>query len=111
MSRLKFPLKETLRDPADEGALQRMWQSIDARFPRRRSRLSLSLILAPVAAAAAGVAVVAYMHHDAGPLRLVVPTDKEASRSLRHRAAASLLISTRTPRRISRGVSFCWRSL
>jgi len=70
MSRLKFPLKEGLRDPADEPALSRMWQAIDARFPRRRSKLSLSLIIAPAAAMAAGIAVVAYMHRDAGPLRL-----------------------------------------
>jgi len=70
MSRLKYPLKEGLRDPADEQALSRMWQSIDARFPRRRSKLSLSLIIAPVAAVAAGVAIVAFMHHDGGPLRL-----------------------------------------
>jgi transmembrane sensor len=69
MSRLKFPLKESLRDPADERALSRMWQGIDARFPRRRSRLSLSFIIAPAVAVAA-VAVVAVMRHDAGPLRL-----------------------------------------
>jgi len=70
MSRLKFPLKEGLRDPADEPALSRMWQAIDARFPRRRSKLSLSLIIAPAAALAAGFAVIAYMHRDAGPLHL-----------------------------------------
>ena len=38
MSQLEFPLKEGLRDPADEGAVSRMWQGIDARFPRRRAR-------------------------------------------------------------------------
>ena len=35
MSELKFPLKDGLRDPADEAAVSRMWQAIDARFPRR----------------------------------------------------------------------------
>ena len=70
MSELKFPLKEGLRDPADEAAVSRMWQAIDARFPQRRSRRSLSLIFAPLVAAAAGVAVVAFLHHDSGPLRM-----------------------------------------
>jgi transmembrane sensor len=70
VSSLKFPIKDGLRDPADEAAVSRMWQAIDARFPRRRSRRSLSLIIAPVMAVAAGVAVVAFLHHDAGPLRL-----------------------------------------
>jgi transmembrane sensor len=70
MSRLKFPLKDTLRDPADEGALSRMWQGIDARFPRRRSSRSAAIIFAPVVAVAAGIAVVAFLRHDAGPLRL-----------------------------------------
>jgi transmembrane sensor len=70
MSRLKFPLKEALRDPADEAAVSRMWQGIDARFPRRRRNRSMSLILAPMAAVAAAVALVAYLRHDAGPLRL-----------------------------------------
>ncbi len=71
MSRLKFPLKEGLRDPADEASVSRMWQAIDSRFPRRHRR-SATFFLAPglVLAAAAGIAVVAYVHHDAGPLRL-----------------------------------------
>ncbi|HEY7372775.1 MAG TPA: FecR domain-containing protein [Polyangia bacterium] len=70
MSRLKFPLKEGLRDPADEAAVSRMWQSIDSRFPRQRRRLSASIIFAPAIAVAAGVALVAFLRHDAGPLRL-----------------------------------------
>jgi len=72
MSRLKFPLKEGLRDPADEGAVSRMWQGIDSRFPRRRPRRAMTTFLAPgvVLAAAAGVALVAYVRHDPGPLRL-----------------------------------------
>lgn len=71
MSSLKFPLKDGLRDPADEAAVSRMWQAIDARFPQRRSRRSLSVIVAPLVAAAAGVAVVAFLRHDPGPLRMV----------------------------------------
>jgi transmembrane sensor len=71
MSRLKFPLKEGLRDPADEAAVSRMWQAIDSRFPRHHRRPA-TFFLAPglVLAAAAGIAVVAFVHHDAGPLRL-----------------------------------------
>ena len=65
-----LPLKDGLRDPADEAAVSRMWQAIDARFPQRRSRRSLSVIVAPLVAAAAGVAVVAFLRHDPGPLRL-----------------------------------------
>jgi transmembrane sensor len=70
VSGLKYPLKEGLRDPADEAAVSRMWQAIDARFPQRRSRRSLSVLVAPLVAAAAGVAVVALLRHDPGPLRM-----------------------------------------
>jgi transmembrane sensor len=70
MSRLRFPLKGSLRDPADEGAVSRMWQAIDSRFPRPHRKRSLAFIAVPVFAAAAGVALVAFLRHDAGPLRL-----------------------------------------
>ena len=71
MSKLEFPLKEGLRDPADEAAVSRMWQAIDARFPQRRTRRSLSfIVVAPLVAAAAGVALVAFLRHDPGPLRM-----------------------------------------
>ena len=72
MSRLKFPLKDGLRDPADEAAVSRMWQAIDSRFPRRPGRRSAVAWFAPgiLLAAAAAVALVAFVHHDAGPLRL-----------------------------------------
>jgi transmembrane sensor len=70
MSKLKFPLKASLRDPADERALQRMWQAIDSRFPRAHRKRSLALIALPVFAAAAGVALVVFLRHDPGPLRL-----------------------------------------
>jgi len=70
VSGLKYPLKDGLRDPADEAAVSRMWQTIDARFPKARRTRSLPLILAPLVAAAAGVAVVAFLRHDPGPLRM-----------------------------------------
>jgi transmembrane sensor len=72
MSRLKFPLKDGLRDPADEAAVSRMWQGIDARFPRRHGRRSALTYFAPgmILAGAAAIALVAYVRHDAGPLRL-----------------------------------------
>jgi transmembrane sensor len=72
MSKLEFPLKDSLRDPADEAAVSRMWQDIDSRFPRRGEKRSLSKILLPgiAVAVAAGVALVAFVRHDPGPLRL-----------------------------------------
>jgi transmembrane sensor len=72
MSKLEFPLKDSLRDPADEGAVSRMWQGIDARFPRRGGGRSRFAIIVPsiAVAAAAGVALVAFVRHDPGPLRL-----------------------------------------
>ena len=70
MSELKTPIKHHLRDPADEAAVSRMWQAIDARFPQRPSHRSLSLVVAPLVAVAAGVAVVAMLRHDPGPLRM-----------------------------------------
>jgi len=70
VSKLEFPLKNGLRDPADEGAVSRMWQAVDARFPRQRPARSPFLIFGPLVAVAAGVAVVAYVRHDPGPLRL-----------------------------------------
>jgi transmembrane sensor len=64
------PLKDGLRDPADEAAVSRMWQAIDARFPQRRSKRSLSIVLGPLAAVAAGVAIVALLPRDPGPLSM-----------------------------------------
>ena len=88
MSDLKnpTPIKDGLRDPADEAAVSRMWQAIDARFPQRRSKRSLSLVLAPLAAAAAGVAIVALLPRDPGPLSMadghaVVPVEAPAGGS------------------------------
>src|SRR5262245_58554875 len=70
MSRLKFPLKDTLRDPADEAAISRMWQGIDSRFPRRHGARSAFFVPGIALAAVAAFVIVAYVRHDAGPLRL-----------------------------------------
>jgi len=68
MSRLRYPLADHLRDPANEEGLQRIAQEIDARFPRHRRRGRLPLVLAAAAVAAGGYAVLAL--RDVGPLRL-----------------------------------------
>ena len=69
MSKLRLPLKQGLREPADEATLSRIWQGIDARFPRPRWRRRVELVAAPLALAAVA-AVVLFLRHDAGPLRL-----------------------------------------
>ena len=73
MSRLEFPLKDHLRDAAEEPALRRIWERIDGRLPdprRRRRRVALGGL---VLAAAAAFALVANLsvHRDAGPLRFI----------------------------------------
>ena len=70
VSRLRLPLKQGLREPADEATLSRIWQGIDARYPRPRWRRRIELVAAPVVAVAALAAVVTVLRHDAGPLRL-----------------------------------------
>ena len=69
MSKLRAPLKQGLREPADEATLSRIWQGIDARFPRPRWRRRIELVAAPLALAAVAAAVL-ILRHDAGPLRL-----------------------------------------
>jgi len=69
VSKLRLPLKQGLREPVDEATLSRMWQGIDARFPRPRWRRRVELVAAPLALAAVA-AVVLFLRHDAGPLRL-----------------------------------------
>jgi transmembrane sensor len=71
MSKLEFPLKDSLRDPADEAAVSRMWQGIDSRFPRRRRGRAIFAMFVPSLAVsvAASVALVVYLR-DPGPLRL-----------------------------------------
>jgi transmembrane sensor len=71
VSKLRAPLKQGLREPADEAALSRIWQGIDARFPRPRWRRRIELLVAaPVVALAAIVFVLTTSRHDPGPLRL-----------------------------------------
>jgi transmembrane sensor len=70
VSKLRLPLKQGLREPADEATLSRIWQGIDARYPRPRWRRRIELVAAPVVAVAALAAVVTILRHDAGPLRL-----------------------------------------
>jgi transmembrane sensor len=68
MSRLRFPLKDHLQDPADEEALCRMAEAIDSRAgPRKRRRL-LPLVLVGATAVAALVVASSLIRRDTGPL-------------------------------------------
>jgi transmembrane sensor len=68
MSRLRFPLKDHLQDPADEEALCRMAEAIDSRArPRKRQRL-LPLVLVGATAVAALVVTSSLIRRDNGPL-------------------------------------------
>ena len=71
MSHLQYPLKDMLRDPAEEPALRRIWERIDGRLPdaRRRRRRRRFAVSALVFAGAAVVALVGTGRRDAGPLR------------------------------------------
>jgi transmembrane sensor len=70
VSRLRYPLKNGLVDPAGEEALARIWRGIDAREPRARAgRATGWLITSAVAAAALSIAVWAIPRRDHGPLR------------------------------------------
>jgi transmembrane sensor len=70
VTRLQLPIKDHLRDPVDEAALQRIWMQIDGRFPvlRRHRRRAVMGTLA--LAGAAVVALTFGLRRDAGPLRL-----------------------------------------
>ena len=70
VSQLRYPLREGLRDPADEAALRRTWEAIDARFPRRRRRWTPAIGFASALALAGAIAVFVVVRHDPGPLRL-----------------------------------------
>jgi transmembrane sensor len=71
VSLLGFPLKDQLRDPVDEQAVQRIWHQIDGRFPvARRRRRRVAVLVGFSLATAGAVAVVGHMRRDAGPLRL-----------------------------------------
>jgi transmembrane sensor len=73
MSRLEFPLKDHLREAAEEPALRRIWERIDGRLPdprRRRRRVAMGG-LALAAAAIVALVVNLAVRRDAGPLRFV----------------------------------------
>jgi transmembrane sensor len=69
VSRLEFPLGEHLDKPHDEAALARIWQGIDARYPRRRARRAPAIALVSALAVAGAAAAFLLARRDAGPLR------------------------------------------
>ena len=69
MSRLQFPLGEHLDKPHDDTALARIWQGIDARYPRRRSRRAPAIALLSTLTLAGAVGAFLLARRDAGPLR------------------------------------------
>jgi transmembrane sensor len=70
VSRLPFPLRDSLRDPTDDEALQRIWLGVDARFPRRARRPPPARAVALVLALSGALGAIVYWRHDTGPLRL-----------------------------------------
>jgi transmembrane sensor len=68
MTQLRFPLKDHLRDPVDESALQRMAQEIDVHVLARSRRRRSPLVLVAVTAVAAAFVVFALARRDRGPL-------------------------------------------
>jgi transmembrane sensor len=66
------PIKEQLRDVADEPTLQRMWAGIAARTsrPPRADRRPLGLALCALGGAAAVAAALGFVERDRGPLHL-----------------------------------------
>jgi transmembrane sensor len=68
------PIKDRLRDVADEPALQRMWAGIAGRLsharPARADRRPLGLALCALGGAAAVVAALGFVERDRGPLHL-----------------------------------------
>jgi transmembrane sensor len=70
VSNLQFPIRDRLREPADEGALARIWQGIDARYPRPRRRSTGLVFASALALSGAAAAVFLLSSRDAGPLKL-----------------------------------------
>jgi transmembrane sensor len=69
MSRLQFPLNDHLEEARDEAALARMWQGIDARYPRRRRRRSPAIVFVSALALAGAAGAFLLARRDPGPLR------------------------------------------
>jgi transmembrane sensor len=69
MSRLQFPLNDHLEEARDEAALARMWQGIDARYPRRRRRRASTIVFASTLALVGAAGAFLLARRDAGPLR------------------------------------------
>jgi transmembrane sensor len=72
VTRLEHPIKDQLREPADEATLNRIWNQIDrnpleGRAPAaRRRRVALGGVAVAVCA---GLAVATFVRRDVGPLR------------------------------------------
>jgi transmembrane sensor len=84
----ELPIKDRLRDPADEQALHRMWRSIDARFPQAGGGRRWWGVLALTSAVAVAVAAAVLVpRRDVGPLRLadgraILPVEAPAPQGL-----------------------------
>jgi transmembrane sensor len=72
VSNLQFPIRDRLREPAQEQerALARIWQGIDSRYPRRRRRSTGLVFASALALSGAAAAVFVLSARNAGPLKL-----------------------------------------
>jgi transmembrane sensor len=67
--RVELPIKDQLRDPAEEVALNRIWNQIDRRAPAARRRRRGVALGGVALAVCAGLAIATFVRRDAGPLR------------------------------------------
>lgn len=70
MSRLRFPLDHSLRDPLDEVTIRRMADEIDSHFPRQTKHSARSWVAGAAALLITLALVVLYQRRDHGPLQL-----------------------------------------